>query len=84
MSEQTKAALDQAITAHFGDGWNGALLTGYVLQMAGVTADDIENGQQTSYYREVAESQASHVTLGLIDYAHTMFRAALNTPEECP
>lgn len=74
MSADTKAALDEAIAAHFGDAWDGAILTGYVLQMAGVTADDIQDGEQTSYFREVAEGQPSHVTLGLLDYSHTMFR----------
>lgn len=82
MSDQTKAALDQAIAAHFGDSWEGAIVTGYVLQMCGLTMDDIENGQQTSYFREVAENQPSHVTLGLLDYSHTMFRYAINTYED--
>lgn len=74
MSVDTKAALDNAIAAHFGEAWDGAILTGYVLQMAGVTTADIEDGEQTSYYREVAEGQASHTTLGLLDYSHSMFR----------
>ena len=74
MSTDTKAVLDTAIAAHFGEAWGGAILTGYVLQMAGVTTADLENGEQTSYFREVAEGQASHITLGLLDYSHTMFR----------
>lgn len=77
MSADTKASLDKAIAEHFGDAWGGAILTGYVLQMAGVTTDDIESGEQTSYFREVAEGQATHTTLGLLDYGHSMFRHAL-------
>jgi len=78
MSAETKDALDEAIAAHFGTEWDGAILTGYILQMSGVTSEDIESGEQHSYFRETANGQAAHVTLGLLDYSHTTYRAALS------
>jgi len=77
MTAATKAALDTALADHFADAWDGAMLTGWVIQMAGVNAEDIGVGGQTSYYREVADGQPSHVTLGLLEYATTMFRGDL-------
>lgn len=78
MSADTKAALDVAIAAHFTEITDGGFLTGYVLQVKGKTSDDLADGGQTSYVREVAESQDADVTLGLLDYGHTRFRSALD------
>lgn len=73
MSDETKADLDKAITAHFTDQWDGGFVIGWVLQVAGKTSEDIDAGQ-TSYSREVLDGQPAHVTLGLLDFAHTKFR----------
>ncbi|MDY7542616.1 MULTISPECIES: hypothetical protein [unclassified Cryobacterium] len=77
MSVATKAALDAAIQAHFADVTLGGFTTGYVLQVKGKTSEDLEAGQQTSYLREVAESQDSDISLGLMDFMHTKFRQSV-------
>jgi hypothetical protein len=77
VSTDTKAALDSAIQAHFGDVTEGGLVTGYVLQVKGKTTEDLGQGDQTSYLREVPAGQDSDNTLGLFDYGHTQFRAAV-------
>lgn len=82
MSDDTKAALDAAITAHFADEWDGGFITAYVVQMAGLTSGDMDKGDQSSYLRETAESQASHVTVGLLDYSLTMYRHSLTQDEQ--
>ena len=82
MSDLTKDNLDAAIAAHFADAWEDAsIVTGYILQISGVTNTDIDNGAQHSYYRETQDGQPAHVTLGLMDYAYTLFRSALTTEE---
>jgi hypothetical protein len=77
VSDATKAALDEAIQAHFADVTEGGLVTGYVLQAKGKTSEDLEGGDQTSYLREVPVGQDADSTLGLLDYCHTQFRAAV-------
>lgn len=80
MSAETKAALDAAITAHVTDETGGALVTGWVVQAAGIKGEDMDEG--VSYlYREIPDRQPAYVTLGLLDYGHTMFRHAIHTPE---
>lgn len=82
MSDETKAAMDEAIAAHFSDEWEGAIVTGYVLQLCGVTSDDIEAGDQTSYMREVHDGQPSHASLGLLNYSHSQLLHAMSEVEE--
>ena len=83
MSDLTKDNLDAAIAAHFQDAWNEAtIVTGYVLQVSGMTSTDMDNGAQHSYHRETADGQPAHVTMGLIDYAHTSFRAQFTLRDE--
>lgn len=83
MSDLTKDALDTAITAHFADIWEDAsIVTGYVIQISGVTNADINNGSQHSYYRATQNGQPAHVTLGLLDYAHTSFKQDMNSAND--
>lgn len=65
MSEQTKAALDEAIAAHAADvSGSGGIITGYVLFAAHVNGRALESGG-TGYMSEFAEGQAWHVAYGL-------------------
>jgi hypothetical protein len=67
MSAETKAALDEAITAHFTDEQGGAILTGYVLQAKGQGFTD-EDNERTAMLREIPDGQDYITTLGLIDW----------------
>jgi hypothetical protein len=64
VSAETKAALDHAISAHFGDVMDGAIVTGYLLQMSGESIADMD-ANQWSALREVADEQQFLTTLGL-------------------
>lgn len=68
MSDSTKAALDEAIAAHFADEQDGALLTGYVLQVQGQGFTDSDDGDKTRMLRAIAEQQGVIVTLGIVDW----------------
>lgn len=63
MSAETKAALDDAIAAHFQDE-SGALLTGYVLKMDGRSVEGIDGGFSNSRW-EIPDTQSTITTLGL-------------------
>lgn len=82
MSEQTKAALDNAIAAHFADEQDGAILTGYVLQAKGQGFTDVDD-DQVRLLRAVAEQQDYITTLGLIDWVRVVahHNAFLNDDE---
>ncbi|MBF4602820.1 hypothetical protein [Curtobacterium sp. VKM Ac-2884] len=67
MSAETKAALDQAVAAHFADEQDGAILTGYVLQAKGQGFTDGDN-DRTRLLRAIAEGQDYITTLGLVDW----------------
>lgn len=65
MSAETKAAMDDAIRAHFADQCD-AVLTEYVLQCAGVLEDPTR--EVSRYLRSTLPMQAFHHTLGLIQF----------------
>ena len=68
MSEQTKAALEAALTAHIADVTDGNLLTDYGIIAASTSMDAIGTGS-TVYFYEANEGQPAHVSYGLITYA---------------
>lgn len=76
VSAETKAALDTALAAHVADELDDAIIIAYVCQAAAMTGDDFD-AEQTQYLRMVAEGQSAHVTLGILDYAHSRYRAAM-------
>jgi len=82
MSDTTKAALDDAIAAHFADEQDGALVTGYVLQVQGqgfaVAADE----EQTRMLRSIAEQQSIITTLGLVDWLRLQTQAFALDPDD--
>lgn len=66
MSEATKAALDEAITAHLQDECaEGVLLTAYTMLTSYVSAGGLENST-TGYFAEYSEDIAHHVARGLV------------------
>ncbi|SIN72722.1 hypothetical protein [Agromyces cerinus] len=73
MSLETKTALDAAIDAHFADETDGALVSGYILQLFGSSFDDLDQGQ-VSVLREVAEGQNFITSLGIADYISQTIR----------
>lgn len=75
MSAETKAALDAAIQAHYGDLTDGGFVSAYVLQIVGATMEDYETGNYR-YLRTVSSHQAPHVTSGLLNYAKDDLRAS--------
>jgi hypothetical protein len=72
MSAETKAALDDAIAAHFADENDGAILTGYVLQAKGQGFTREDDDEQVRLMRSIAEQQDYITTLGLIDWMRIM------------
>ncbi len=64
MSDETKAALDNAIAAHLHDITGGGMVSGYVLQTAYFSAETESRGT-TGYYTEVAYDQPWHIGKGL-------------------
>lgn len=68
MSADTKAAMDDAIAAHFADECGGALVNAYVIQISGESMDDLDANQWSSL-REAADGQAVVTTLGLLSFA---------------
>lgn len=80
MSADTKAALDRAIEAHAHDELDEAVVTGYVLQITAMNSGDFDLGQ-TRYLRVVPEGQNAHTTLGIIEYAHVMYRVSITRDE---
>lgn len=73
VSEQTKAALDAALSAHIADEAEGALVSGYVIQAAYFNGETIEHGTH-GYMREFAEGQAYHAGFGLASMLVEFYR----------
>ncbi|GAA1148554.1 hypothetical protein GCM10009651_36500 [Microbacterium natoriense] len=63
MSDETKAALDNAIAAHINDVAGDAIVSGYVLQTSYFSNDTVNHGT-TGYYTEVADDQPWHIGKG--------------------
>ncbi len=82
MSAETKAALDDAIAAHFADEHDGAILTGYVLQAQGKGFTDEDDDDKTRYLRATADGQSFTILLGLVEWLRLMVRADALTPDE--
>jgi hypothetical protein len=64
----TKQALDDAISDHFATVCGGAIVNGYVLQIAGESMEDMDLNQWAAL-RETADGQSFVMTLGLVAYA---------------
>jgi hypothetical protein len=65
MSDDSEAALEQAISTYLATQADGAYLTGYVLVATGA---DTEHADITRYVSTVPDTQALHTTLGLVEY----------------
>ncbi|UOR02084.1 hypothetical protein MUN77_01750 [Leucobacter allii] len=76
MSDATKTALDEALAAHVADECEGAIVTGYVLQVQ-YTDMDLINDQMTGYLRIVGENQNFTTTLGLAHYMSGQLNASM-------
>jgi hypothetical protein len=82
LSDSTRVDLDEAIRAHFADEHDGALVTGYVLQIMGKGFTDPSDDEKTRMLRAVPDQQGIIVTLGLIDYMRTHLQSsALDTSQ---
>lgn len=68
MSDATKDALDEAIAAHFADEMGGAIVQGYLLQIAGDSLEDMERNLWSAF-RATPDGQAFITTLGLAHYS---------------
>ena len=64
MSLETKKALDEAIAAHIMDETNGDLVTSYLLTIATLNADNLEN-DTSNYFHEFSDQQPFHISVGL-------------------
>lgn len=81
MSAETKTALDNAVSAHFQDVMQGAIVTGYLLQIAGESIEDLD-ANQWSALREVADNQPFLTTLGLSAYTVRSLEAQMMESEQ--
>tara|TARA_R110002124_G_scaffold5003_2_gene31458 strand:+ start:167 stop:406 length:240 start_codon:yes stop_codon:yes gene_type:complete len=68
VSEQTKADLDLALTAHIADLTEGAYLTDYFLVAASTETEDFGTGR-TVYCFVTTNNQPAHISMGLLAYA---------------
>ena len=68
MSDQTKAALDVALTAHIADVTDGNMVMDWALVAANAPIDSIGTGV-VSYWIEAPKNQPVHVMAGLFRYA---------------
>ena len=82
MSDSTKAALDEAIAAHFADEHDGALVTGYVVQMMGKGFTLSDDDEKTRMLRAIAEQQGIITTLGLADYMRLHLQGYALEPDD--
>jgi hypothetical protein len=82
MSDSTKAALDEAIAAHFADVQDGALVTGYVLQVQGKGFTDVDDDHKTRMLREIAEGQGIITSLGLVDWLRLRMQGFAIEPDD--
>lgn len=81
MSTETKNALDNAIAAHFEDEHDGAIISQYVIQMAGGSLEDYDE-KRTAYLRETADSQPLHASIGLARLMAVKFEELLYTEDD--
>lgn len=72
----TKQDLDNAIAAHFAASCDGAIVNGYVLQIAGESVEDMDRDQWTAL-RETADNQSFITTFGLLSYAKRSLEVAM-------
>lgn len=82
VSQETHAALEDAVRDHFADEFadNGGMATGWVLHVSGVLGTDAES---SAHLRETPSDQPVHVTLGMLEYARIQFRQLiLNDDDE--
>jgi hypothetical protein len=84
VSDQTKADLDAAIAAHFADEQDGAIVTGYALQVQGTGFTDERDGDRVRMLRALAEGQNYITTLGLIDWMRVTAQAGIFDDDEEP
>lgn len=82
MSDTTKAALDEAIAAHFADEQDGALVTGYVLQVQGQGFTEVDDDSTTRFLRAIAENQGVVVSLGLVDWLRLHLQGFALEPDD--
>lgn len=68
MSDQTKAALEAALTAHIADQTDGDIVTDWALVAATSSLENIGSGR-TAYFIEANTNQPVHVMAGLFRYA---------------
>lgn len=76
MSAESKQFMDAAIEAHFASESEGALVSGYVLQIFGSSIDDLEE-HGTRTLREVAEGQNFITSMGIGAYMQTTLKGSL-------
>jgi hypothetical protein len=81
MSAETKAALDAAISNHFAEVMQGAMVSGYVMQIAGESLEDMD-ANQWSTLREASDEQPFLTTLGLCTYLARSLDAILTENEK--
>lgn len=65
MSDATKAALEEAISAHVADECDGDMTGAWVILAESTSLDDIEN-DVSSFYLTSRDSQSSFLTTGLL------------------
>ena len=82
MSDTTRNALDEAIAAHFADEQDGAIVTGYVLQIMGKGFTHHDEDDKTRMLRAVADQQGIITTLGLIDYTRLHLQGFALNPDD--
>jgi len=66
---ETRAALEKAIQDHFGELTEGAITTGYVLQIIGNTIEDLDQ-RRFRHVRMVMPGQNAITTIGIVDWLH--------------
>lgn len=79
----SKADMDAAIEAHFAEVCEGALVSGYVLQVFGNNVGDMED-ESIRTLREVANGQNFITTLGIADYVSQGVRRSIAITEWDP
>ncbi len=73
MSANTLNAVDDAIRAHIADENDGATVTGWLVSVAHVTAENLTDGV-TGLRGIVPEGQPFHVSVGLAEVARMLQR----------
>jgi hypothetical protein len=68
VSDDTKTALEAALTAHIADECDGRIVTDWAMVVANTGIDAIGTGE-TYYYLEANSNQPPHVSEGLLSRA---------------